>query len=446
MAYGQTNSVSPLARAPGTATRTKLNRQQIVGFWAAWFGWMLDGMDSVIYALVLGPALTELLPKSGIEATPANIGYAGSLMFGLFLVGWGLSFIWGPISDRFGRTKSLAATVLVYAVFTGAAALAPNVWVLGIFRFLAGIGVGGEWAMAGTYVAEAWPEDRRKMGAGYLQTGYYFGFFVAAALNYTIGASFGWRAMFLCGLVPVVVSLATLVGVKEPERWEHHHQEEEAVPAVRRNPFAVIFSREYITRTLTMSALLTIAIVGLWAGAVYEPTAIVFLSRQAGMGPPDAAKMASYGTALLSVGTILGCIAAPWLAERLGRRPTLALYYLGMMVTIAAAFGWAFYLPSGTALPVFMGILFFLGVFGGNFAIFSLWLPELFGTEARGTAFAFCTSVGRFIGAGVNFGLAAAVAAMGTLGTPVALTAIAFALGLLIIPFARETRGQPLPE
>jgi MFS family permease len=444
MADSSAGGIAPSASSTGK--RTPLNRQQIIGFWAAWFGWMLDGMDSVIYALVLGPALTELLPRSGIEATAANIGYVGSLMFALFLVGWGLSFIWGPISDKFGRTKSLAATVLVYAVFTGAAAFAPNIWMLALFRFLAGIGVGGEWAMAGTYVAEAWPEDRRKMGAGYLQTGYYFGFFVAAALNYTIGASFGWRAMFLCGLVPVVVSIATLLGVKEPERWEHQHQEEQAAPAKRHNPLAIIFSPRYLGRTVTMSALLTIAIVGLWAGAVYEPTAIVFLSRQAGMAPPDAAKMASYGTALLSIGTILGCLAAPWLAERLGRRPTLALYYFGMMVTIALAFGWAFYLPTGSALPAFMAVLFFLGMFGGNFAIFSLWLPELFGTEARATAFAFCTSVGRFIGAGVNFGLAGAVAAMGTLGTPIAFTAIAFGLGLLIIPFARETRGQILPD
>jgi MFS family permease len=444
MAYGTAGGIAPVA--PPIRKGTPLNRQQIVGFWAAWFGWMLDGMDSVIYALVLGPALTELLPRSGIEATPANIGYVGSLMFGLFLVGWGLSFIWGPISDKFGRTKSLAATILVYAVFTGAAAFSTNVWMLAVFRFLAGIGVGGEWAMAGTYVAEAWPEDRRKMGAGYLQTGYYFGFFVAAALNYTIGASLGWRAMFLCGLFPVVVSIATLLGVKEPERWEHKHQEAQAAPAKKHNPFAVIFSPRYLGRTITMSALLTIAIVGLWAGAVYEPTAITFLSREAGMAPPEAAKMASYGTGLLSVGTILGCIAAPWLAERLGRRPTLALYYLGMMVTIALAFGWAFYLPTGSALPTFMAVLFFLGVFGGNFAIFSLWLPELFGTEVRATAFAFCTSVGRFIGAGVNFGLAGAVAAMGTLGTPIALTSIAFAVGLLVIPFARETRGQTLPD
>ncbi|HEY2611584.1 MAG TPA: MFS transporter, partial [Reyranella sp.] len=388
------------------APRTPLNRQQIVGFWAAWFGWMLDGMDSVIFALVLAPALTELLPRSGMQASPANIGFVGSIMFALFLVGWGMSFIWGPISDKFGRTKSLAATVLVYAGFTGAAALSTNMWELALFRFLAGIGIGGQWAMAGTYVAEAWPEDRRKMGAGYLQTGYYFGFFVAAALNYTIGATFGWRAMFLCGLFPVVVSIATLVFVKEPERWERKHHEEKAIPAKRRNPFAVIFSRQYVGRTVIMSALLTISIIGLWAGAVYEPTAIIFLSRAAGMDLPSAAKMVSYGTGLLSIGTILGCIAATWLAERVGRRPTLALYYLGMMVAIATAFGWAFYLPVGTALPTFMTILFFLGLFGGNFAIFSLWLPELFGTEVRGTAFAFCTSIGRFIGAGVNFALA----------------------------------------
>jgi MFS family permease len=426
---------------PAPVARTPLNRQQITGFWAAWFGWMLDGMDSVIYALVLGPALTELLPRSGYEATPANIGYAGSLMFALFLVGWGLSFLWGPISDRFGRTRALAATVMVYAVFTGAAAFAPNIWMLALFRFLAGIGVGGEWAMAGTYVAEAWPEDRRKMGAGYLQTGYYFGFFVAAALNYSVGAAFGWRAMFLCGLAPVVVAVVTLLRVKEPERWQKRH-----AAASDQSPLAAIFSPRYLRRTVTMSALLTIAIVGLWAGAVYEPTAIIFLAKQAGMTQPEAARLASHGTGLLSIGTILGCLLAPWLAERLGRRLTLALYFLGMMLTIWLAFGWAFYLPVGAALPAFMTVLFFLGICGGNFAMFSLWLPELFGTEVRATAFAFCTSFGRFVGAGVNFALAGAVAAWGTLGTPIATTALAFAIGLLVIPFARETRGEVLPE
>ncbi len=421
--------------------RTPLDRNQIIGFWAAWAGWLLDGMDSVIYALVLVPALTELLPRSGIEATPANTGTIGSILFALFLIGWGLSFVWGPIGDRYGRTRTLAATVLIYSVFTGAAALSQNVYELGLFRFLAGIGIGGEWAMAGTYVAEAWPEDRRKMGAGYLQSGYYFGFFAAAALNATVGALYGWRAMFLCGLFPVVVSIVTLLKVKEPERWAQVQ-----ATAVRVSPLRQIFGPRYRRRTIVMSALLTVAIIGLWAGSVYEPAAAITLAKGAGYAPAEAVRFASYGTGILSIGTVLGCLALPLIAERIGRRATLALFFAGMLVCIALTFGWSFYLPAGQALPVFLVLLFFLGFAGANFALFSLWLPELFGTEVRATAFAFCTSVGRFIGAGVNFALGAAVHGMGTLGTPVALTAIAFGVGLLVIPFAVETRGQSLPR
>jgi len=426
-----------------STVRTKLNRQQIIGFWAAWAGWALDGMDSVIYALVLAPALTELLPKSGYTVTPGAIGQFGSILFALFLIGWGLSFLWGPIADRFGRTKVLAVTILIYAVFTGAAALSQSVWQLALFRLLAGIGIGGEWAMAGTYVAEAWPEDRRKMGAGYLQTGYYAGFFLAALLNFTVGASYGWRAMFLCGLSPVVVAIATLLRVKEPKRWE---QRAETVRRDRRNSLIRILTAPYAGRTLTMSALLTVAVIGLWAAAVYEPAALSALSKAQGMSGPEAARMVSYGTGILSIGTIIGCLLLPPMAERWGRRRTLAVYFVAMMITIVAGFGWAFYLPPGEALPVFLVVLFFLGMAGGNFAAYSLWLPELFGTEIRATAFAFCTSVGRFIGAGVNFAIAAAVSSMGTIGAPVAFTAVAFAIGLAIIPFARETRGQALPD
>lgn len=422
-----------------TAVRTQLNRQQILGFWAVYAGWVLDGMDSVIYALVMAPALHELLPKSGIVDSPANVGYAGSVLFALFLVGWGLSFLWGPIADRFGRTKAIAATIFVYAVFTFVAAFAQNVYQLGLFRLLAGIGVGGEWAMAGTYIAEAWPEDRRRMGAGYLQTGYYAGFFVAAALNYTIGATYGWRAMFLCGLAPVVVAVATLFKVKEPARWKAHEAE-----AKQAHPLREIFSKKYRKRTIVNAALLTVAIIGLWAGAVYEPAAITQLAKKAGMDAPTAAKMVSVGTAILSIGTILGCLCLPPLAERWGRKRTLAAYFAGMMVTIPLAFGWAFYLPNG--LWPFMTVLFFMGFAGGSFAVFSMWLPEQYDTRVRATAFAFSTSVGRFVGAGVNFALGAAVLSMGTLGTPVALTAIAFGVGILIVPFAVETRGQVLPD
>jgi MFS family permease len=420
---------------------SKLSRQQITGFWGAWAGWTLDGMDSVIYALVLSPALTELLPKSGYKASAANVGFAGSVLFALFLVGWGLSLVWGPIADRFGRSRVLAATIFVYAIFTGAAALSQTVWQLGLFRLLAGIGIGGEWALAGTYVAEAWPEDRRKMGAGYLQTGYYAGFFLASALNYSVAARYGWRAMFWCGLTPVVIAIIVLLRVKESELWRQKVKvkTEGGLSSLRR-----IFSPPYTQRTLVNTVLLASAICGLWAAAVYAPTAIISLAKREGMLPPPAVRMSSFGMGLLSLGTILGCLAVPPLAERIGRKRTLAFYFLGMAICILLSFGWAFYLPHG--LHPFIAVLFFLGFFGGNFAIFSLWLPEQYGTTVRATAFAFTTSFGRFIAAGVNFGVGALVSRMGTLGKPVAFTAVAFGIGLLIIPLAVETRGKVLPD
>ncbi len=376
-----------------------------------------------------------------MKATPANVGYAGSVLFALFLVGWGLSLIWGPIADKFGRTRVLAATIFVYALFTGAAALSQNVWQLALFRLLAGIGIGGEWALAGTYVAEAWPEDRRKMGAGFLQTGYYAGFFLASALNFTVGAHYGWRAMFWCGLTPVIVAFIVLRRVKEPERWERKVHVEHKV---RRHPLAAIWSAPYTRRTLVNTVLLTAAICGLWAGAVYAPTAIIALAKKAGMVQAQAVKTSSLGMGLLSLGTILGCLVLPILAERFGRRLTLALYFLGMAVCILLSFGWAFYLPQG--LKPFITVLFFLGFFGGNFAMFSLWLPEQYDTTVRATAFAFTTSFGRFIAAAANFGIGALVRNMGTLGKPVAITAVAFGIGLLVIPFGAETRGKTLPD
>jgi MFS family permease len=423
---------------PQALPRVALTPTQVRGFWAAWSGWALDGMDSFIFALVLAPALTELLPKSGMDGSPTHVVFAGSVLFAVFLAGWGTSMIWGPIADIYGRTRTLAAAVACYAVFTGAAALAQNVWQLGVFRFLAGIGIGGEWALAGTYIAEVWPESRRKMGAGFLGTGYYVGFFLAAALNFTVGASFGWRAMFLCGAAPVLLAFYMLSNVRESDRW---------VKAVRSSaqmsPLRRIFTGEYRRRTLLNAALVTVSIIGLWAGVVYEPSAIVTLAKHAGYSPVQATRFASFGTGLLSIGTCLGCLAIPLLAERLGRRWTHAIYFLGMAACITISFGWAFYLHEG--LKVFIGSLFFLGFFGGNFAMYNLWLPEQYPTAIRATAFAFVTSFGRYIGAGVNFLIGAGVHSYGSVGMPVTATAAAFLVGLSLLPLCRETRGEPLP-
>jgi MFS family permease len=421
---------------------TPLTRNQIRGFWAAWGGWALDGMDSFIYALVLVPALGELLPRSGIPATPGNIGYYGGVLFALFLVGWGLSMLWGPLADRFGRVRTLMLTILCYSVFTFLGAVATSVWQLAIFRLLAGVGIGGEWSMGGTFVAEEWPEDRRKMGAGFMHTGYYFGFFLAAIANSYIGAKYGWRMMFAIGGTPALLVGFIRYGVHESSRWTTRVADSRRRPTLA-SAFFTLFSPTYAPRTVLNSLYLLVSIIGLWAGSVYVPASITHIALREGRAAADAARLASYGTMLLSAGTILGCLVLPVLAEALGRRLTLGGYFALMFLCISIGFGYVFYLPH--ALRWFFVCLFFLGVGGANFAMYTLWLPEQYSTECRASAFAFATSVGRFAGAGITFLVGSGVAHFHSIGTPVALTSIAFLIGMALLPFGEETRGKPLP-
>lgn len=425
-----------------TVSSPSLTRNQIRGFWAAWGGWTLDGMDSFIYALVLVPSLRELLPRSGMAATKGNIGVYGGLLFALFLVGWGLAFLWGPIGDKFGRVRTLMLTIVWYSVFTFLSALVTSVWQLAILRLLAGIGIGGEWAMGGTFVAEAWPENRRRAGAGFMHTGYYVGIFLAAIANYIIGSHFGWRAMFAVGGLPALLLAWIRYGVAEPSAWTKKEKVVRSWAIWR--PFAILFSPAWRRRTVVNSCLMLASICGLWAGTVYVPAAITSLAEAAWYTAPQAARLASAGTMLVSFATILGCLAMPWLAARFGRRGALAFFFSLMLIFIALTFGKVFYL-GGAGLSWFFVCLFFLGLGGANFAVYTLWLPEQYPTECRASAFAFSTSFARFCGAGITFLVGAGIRHYGSLGTPVAMTAVAFALGLCLIPFAVETRDQPLP-
>ena len=425
-----------------TAKPTPLTRNQIRGFWASWGGWTLDGMDSFIYALVMVPSLRDLLPRSGIAATKGNIGYYGGLLVAIFLFGWALAFLWGPVGDKFGRVRTLMLTIVWYSVFTVLSAVVTNVWQLAVLRLLAGIGIGGEWAMGGTFVAEEWPEERRRAGAGYMHTGYYVGVFLAALANYTIGSRFGWRAMYAIGGLPALLLAWVRHGVAEPACWR---QKEGMLRSWEIwQPFATLFSSTLRRRTILNSLYMLTSVSGLWAGTVYVPAAVTTLAEAASRVGPQAERLASRATMLVAFGTILGCLAMPWLAEKLGRRGTLGLFFSLMMAFIALTFGKVFYLGAG-ALPWFFVCLFFLGFGGANFAVYTLWLPEQYPTECRATAFAFSTSFARFSGAGVAFLVGMGVQHFGSIGIPVALTSVAFAIGLLLIPFGTETRGQILP-
>ena len=428
---------------PAIITNNRLTSNQVRGFWASWGGWTLDGMDSFIYSLVLVPALRELLPKSGIPATGGSVGFYGGLLFAIFLVGWGFAILWGPVADKFGRVRTLILTILCFSIFTFLSALSTNVWQLAGYRFLAGVGIGGEWAMGGTFVAEEWPEARRKMGAGLMHTGYYFGFFLAGIFNHFIGERYGWRAMFAVGGSPALLVSFILYGVHEPERWKAHVNQVRKWSIIR--PFLSLFSGEYRRRTILNSIYVLISIIGLWAGSVYIPAAVAEIAAREGMAGALGARYASYATMLLGVGTIIGCVILPPMAERLGRIKAMALFFLCMMLSIALGFGWVFYLRH-QALEWFFVCVFLLGIGGANFAMYTLWVPEQYPTEFRGSAFAFNTSVGRFVGAGFTFLVGAGVAHFHTIGIPVSLTAVAFLIGLLLLPLGMETKGKPLPN
>jgi MFS family permease len=417
-------------------------KNQVRGFWAAWGGLALDGMDSFIYALVLMPAMRELLPASGISPTAGNLALYGSVLFSAFLVGWGCAFLWGPVSDRFGRVHTLMLAILCYALFTFLGCVAHTVWELGIFRLLAGFGVGGEFVGTAIFVAEEMPDHRRVHSAGLLNSAYYVGALIAAALSYLVGANYGWRAMFVLGGLPALFIAYVRLGVHEPERWRKRIKDIGGASALL--SFVSLFRPEYRRRTVVNCLLLLISMIGLWAGSVYVPSAVTQVALRDGYSAADSVRWASWATILLACGTILGCLLAPAAVDRFGRRGALASYFALMCVSIAFAFGYAFYLQQ-YALTTFISALFLVGVGGGSFAIYMIWIPEQYRSESRGSAFALATCIGRFVAAATTFVVGAGVSSYGSIGVPIALTSVVFAAGLFVIPFSIETRGQPLP-
>jgi MFS family permease len=403
----------------------------------------MDGMDSFIYSLVLVRAMRELLPKSGIPATPANVGYYGGLLFALFMVGWGIALVWGPIADRFGRVRTMMFSILCFSIFTLLGAFATGVWTLALFRLLAGIGIGGEWSIGASLVSEDWPEERRTMGAALMHTGYYLGFFLAAAANYFIGSRYGWRYMFVVGGTPAFLIAFIRGRIKEPVRWETK-QEELGRKWGMHSSFFALFSPRYRRRTVLNSFYLIVSLIGLWAGSVYVPAAVTYIAGRTGETAMNAERLASYSTALLGIGTVLTALVVPLIADWLGRRMTLGIFYGVMALSIWMAFGRVFYMETN-AVAWFMLCAFLLGVGGANFIVYSFWLPEQYGTECRASAFAFTTNIGRFAAAGFTFLVGTGIRHFETLGTPVALTALAFVAGLLLLPFGVETKGKPLP-
>ena len=224
------------------------------------------------------------------------------------------------------------------------------------------------------FVAEEWPEDRRRVGAGLMHTGYYVGIFLAALANFGMGQPLRLACPCLSsGRAAGTASGRVRHGVTEPATWT---KKEKVVRAwAVWHPFVILFSPALRRRTIVNALLMLASIPGLWAGTVYVPAAIMAVAEAGGHGGAQAAQLASWGITLVSFATILGCLAMPSLAERLGRRGALAVFFTLMMVFIALTFGKVFYLGA-VALPWFFVCLFSLGLGGANFSVYTLWLPE----------------------------------------------------------------------
>jgi MFS family permease len=419
----------------------RLSTGQRRAFWGSFGGWAMDGFNWTVFGLVLAPTMAALLPRAGIEPTAANIGWYGQISAAIFLLGWGCSAIWGPIADRFGRKPTMTASILMYGIFTALAGTATNVWEWNGYRFLTAIGVGGEWAMAGTLLAEVLPERVRARLGGAMHSAAYVGVLAVSTLYLLAGPQLGWRGMFLIGGLPALAVFIIRRTTPEPERWQQ--RAEEARGRAFWQPVIEVLTPPYRARTIGNLLLLAVCVIGLWAGSTYVPTAMTTLASHAGYGHDATVRLAGISAMTVAIFTIAGCFIVPRVANRFGRRTTLAALFGLMIIGTVGTYGLAYPLQSIVLAFVFLPIL---GIGGANFAVFTIWLPEQYPTRMRATAFAFTTTFSRWFAAAGTFLIGYGIHATGSLAIPISLTAVVFALGIAMVGLAPETRGQTLPD
>jgi MFS family permease len=410
----------------------------------ATLGWMFDTMDQRIFVLSRGPAMKDLLP-AGMAA--ADITWYSGLATAIFMVGWasgGLFF--GIMGDRWGRAKTMMLTILVYSGFTGLSALSRNQWDFMLYRFLTGLGVGGEFAAGVTLVAEVMPVRARAHALGLLQAFSAIGNVIGSAISFIV-LPLGWRWMFTVGILPALLVAAVFRKMKEPEAWQHV-RDSVAAGGDRKQLGSLgdLWGHPRWRKNTIIGLLLAISgVVGLWGIGFWSPELI----REALKDLPLATRnwYVSLGTLLQDLGAFLGIYTFTVVTAKIGRRPAFVISFLLGLAATVTTFALLHRASDVLWMIPMMGFCTLL-VFGG----YSIYFPELYPTRLRSSGVGFCYNVGRIIAALGPFTLGGLTVFFKNAGfqTPFRAAAISLAsiyvLGTVTVLFAPETRGQPLPE
>lgn len=358
---------------------------------AAWLGWLFDGLEIHLYTLVATPLVVHLLGAAG-SSDPA-VKQKSAYIQGAFLVGWALGgAFFGRLGDRIGRSRALSLTILTYALCTGLCAAAQTWWQLMLFRFLAALGIGGEWAVGASLLAETWPTAWRPWLSAVLQTAVNLGILFAA--SFVTLLSFlphppSERWVFLIGVAPALLVFWIRKQVPESDAWRQARSESAASPGLRE-----LFRGKVAPITWHTSAVCALGLSGWWLVQFWHPQHLRRLLEAAGSPPAEATRAISAAFFVLNAVAIAGNFAAGWLGRRLGSRRAIALMFAGMAASIVGAYA----VPRGFAELAWFWMPL-VGFFSGVFGLFTMYLPPLFPTLLRTTGAGFCYNIGRLAAA-----------------------------------------------